>query len=240
MSSERTFVIGDIHGCVEEVERMLEAIAPGSSDTLCFLGDYIDRGPSSRQVVDCLLRAKEAGPRCIFLKGNHEDMFLSYLGLAGNYGEAFLANGGARTLASYGLSGMIGAEAALNLPPAHLEFFEGLQLQAQLGEFLCVHAGVHPQRPLDAQLDEDLLWIRDEFLFARHPFPLTVLFGHTPHREVLIDLPFKLGLDTGLVYGNKLSCLELASKELIQIKREESVVVRHDLAPYFAHAANVA
>ena len=86
MTRARTFVIGDIHGCVTEVDRLLDALAPDSSDTLVFLGDYIDRGPSPRAVVDRMIRLRQEGPRCVFLKGNHEDRFLGYMGRRGAYG----------------------------------------------------------------------------------------------------------------------------------------------------------
>jgi len=221
MSGARTFVVGDIHGCVDEVDRLLDALAPAASDTLVFLGDYIDRGPFPSAVIDRMLRLRHEGPRCVFLKGNHEDMFLAYMGERGAYGEAFLFNGGEATLRSYGLEGQSPATVAARVPPAHLEFLRSLELRFEHGPFLCVHAGVAPNRPLDDQHDEDLLWIRDAFIAHPHPFGCTVLFGHTPQREVLIDQPYKIGLDTGLVYWNKLSCLELGEQRLYQIRRGE-------------------
>ena len=96
--SSRTFVVGDLHGCVEELDRLLQELAPGDADTVVFLGDYIDRGPSPRDVVERVLRLQREGPSCVFLKGNHEDMFLAFLGYDGRYGEAFLYNGGDATL----------------------------------------------------------------------------------------------------------------------------------------------
>jgi serine/threonine protein phosphatase 1 len=221
MNAARTFVIGDIHGCVDEIDRLLDALAPTTADTVVFLGDYIDRGPSAKGVIDRLLRLRREGPHCVFLKGNHEDMFLAFLGERGAFGDAFLANGGGYTLHSYNLHGELGQLRAGQLPPEHLEFLQSLQMQYAAGEFLCVHAGLDPARPLAAQREEDLLWIRDEFVRQPHPFPFTVLFGHTPQREVLVDLPFKIGLDTGLVYWNTLSCIELAEKRLFQVRRGE-------------------
>ncbi|MFN8628243.1 MAG: metallophosphoesterase family protein [Candidatus Binatia bacterium] len=234
MSAARTFAIGDIHGCVDEVERLLECIAPTPADRVVFLGDYVDRGPSSKAVIDRLLRLRREGPRCVFLKGNHEDMFLAFLGDAGRYPDAFLLNGGEATLRSYGLERCAGPEVARKLPADHLQFLRSLQLYHSHGDFLCVHGGLSPLRRLDEQLGEDLLWIREEFIASRHPFPFTVLFGHTPSREVFIDLPYKLGLDTGLVYWNKLSCLELEEKELYQIRRGERTVQRRSLRQEFA------
>jgi serine/threonine protein phosphatase 1 len=236
MMAARTFVIGDIHGCAEEVDRLLDALRPGRADTLCFLGDYIDRGPSSKGVVERLIRLRTEGPTCVFLKGNHEDMFLSYMGFPGRYGEAFVANGGAATLASYGLQSCSAALAAERLPAAHMEFLHSLCTQVQFGRFLCVHAGVRPSRPLDRQTEEDLLWIREEFLEQPHRFPVTVLFGHTPQREVRLHLPFKIGLDTGLVYGHRLSCLELERAHLWQIGRGSNTILERSLAADFARA----
>jgi serine/threonine protein phosphatase 1 len=236
MSSARTFVIGDIHGCSEELSRLLDALALAAEDTVCFLGDYVDRGPSPRAVIDRLIRLRREGPRCIFLKGNHEDMFLAFLGEPGHYGDAFLWNGGDATLASYGLAGQPGSTVRDRLPEAHRAFLLGLETHVELGRFYCVHAGVRPTRPLDQQEDEDLLWIREEFIVPPHPFPVTVAFGHTPQREVRLHLPFKIGLDTGLVYGNKLSCLELGSAELIQIRRHADAVERRSLLADFRAA----
>lgn len=236
MGAARTFVVGDLHGCVDELNRLLDALGPTREDTVCFLGDYIDRGPSPKAVIDRLLRLHAEGPRCVFLKGNHEDMFLSFLGLPGHYGEAFIANGGDATLASYGLEGDSGPEVSTRLPPGHREFLLALRTQAQFGRYLCVHAGVRPSRALDRQDEEDLLWIREEFIAFSHPFPVTVLFGHTPQREVRLHLPFKIGLDTGLVYGNRLSCLELERGALWQIQRRAQRVTEQNLAPQLAAA----
>ena len=233
MSDPRTFVVGDIHGCEDELSRLLDALIPTAADTIVFLGDYIDRGPAPKAVIDRLLRLRREGPHCVFLRGNHEDMFLSYIGRGGTYGEAFLANGGQATLRSYGMDGKAAETVADALPPEHLEFLASLRLHYEHGAFLCVHAGIVPFRPLAEQRPEDLLWIRDEFIRSPHPYPQTVLFGHTPHREVLIDLPYKVGLDTGVVYWNKLSCLELGQKRLFQIRRGERDVHSRSLRDHF-------
>jgi len=239
MSGARTFVVGDIHGCVDEVDRLLDALTPAASDTLVFLGDYIDRGPFPKAVIDRMLRLRHEGPRCVFLKGNHEDMFLAYMGERGAYGEAFLFNGGETTLRSYGLEGQSPASLAVRVPPEHLEFLLSLELRYEHPPFLCVHAGVAPNRPLDDQRDEDLLWIRDAFVAHPHPFGCTILFGHTPQREVLVHHPYKIGLDTGLVYWNKLSCLELEEQRLYQIRRGEREVSSRLLPqrPEVSHAS---
>ncbi len=234
--ASREFVIGDLHGCADELEVLLDALQPSQVDTLVFLGDYIDRGPNSAGVVERLLRLREEGVRCVFLKGNHEDMFLDFLGLGGHYGDAFLFNGGYATLDSYGVQRSAGTELAQQLPAAHRQFFLGLQLTYTTGNFLCVHAGINPLLPLEEQREEELLWIREEFLRCPHRLGRIVLFGHTPQREVFVDLPYKIGLDTGLVYGNKLSCLELGEKELWQVERGGRKAKRRSLAEEFARA----
>ena len=229
MGSPRTFVVGDIHGCLEEVEYLLEALSPNTDDKIIFLGDYIDRGPSSRGVIDRLLRLQKEGPHCVFLKGNHEDMFLDFLGLGGRHGAAFLINGGQATLRSYGLGVADPHSTARELPRAHIEFLQNLELRYEHEGFLCVHAGLDPSLPLDRQREEDLLWIRDPWTKSRHPFNCTVVFGHTPQREVLADLPYKIGIDTGLVYGRCLTALELPAYERHQIRRRSRSVVRSSL-----------
>ena len=227
----RFFIVGDIHACPQELERLLSSLALQPEDHVVFLGDYVDRGPDARAVVELLLGLKaDAVCRMTFLKGNHEDMFLDFLGYEGRYGEAFLANGGNATVKSYGLPQTLrGKEAAALLPPAHLEFYRALETIHRNGDTFCVHAGLNPLRPLEKQNEEELLWIRQEFIFHPHDFPFTVVFGHTPHREVLFDLPYKIGIDTGLVYGGKLSCLEVSERKLFQIARGSRQVKETDV-----------
>lgn len=218
----RCYVVGDIHGCLDELAWLLEALPLAPTDRLIFLGDYIDRGADSKGVVSYLIEWEKKGKQeMIFLKGNHEDMFLAYMGLAGRYGEMFLFNGGGATLASYGVfPGNVAPEDILSaVPREHIAFLQELRMYYLLEDYLCVHAGIHPSKPLGQQVEEELLWIRDEFVLNPHPLPYTVLFGHTPQREVFFHLPYKIGLDTGLVYGNRLSCLEVNEKVLYQIAR---------------------
>jgi serine/threonine protein phosphatase 1 len=225
----RLFAIGDIHGCVDELAVMLKAIAPVPGDTVVFVGDYIDRGPAAREVVDLLLEFATGPAKAVFLKGNHEDMLLSFMGLPGRYGDAFMFNGGAPTLESYGIG-----EADLSathelIPPAHLKFFSALQHSYSRPPFLFVHAGIKPGLPLEEQSAEDMLWIRQEFIFYPHQLETTVVFGHTPMRTVMIDAPYKLGIDTGLVYGGKLTCLELTERLVYQVGRGSRTVKKSRL-----------
>ncbi len=221
----RVYTVGDIHGCPSEPEVLLKHLTTkeglGADDTVIFLGDYIDRGPNSRAVVDLLLDFKSKFPGTRFLRGNHEDMLLDFLGFGGNLGEAFLYNGGVETIQSYGISVFASVEEMVDaLPVEHRKFFRELESIVIVDDFICVHAGLNPLRDLDAQNDGDVFWIRDEFLHNIHPFKKTVVFGHTPHREVVHHLPYKVGIDTGLVFGNKLSCLELRSGRILQVARE--------------------
>jgi serine/threonine protein phosphatase 1 len=226
----RTFVVGDIHGCVDELEVLLSGIGLGAEDRLVFVGDYIDRGPDSRGVVDRLLAlAAEPGRECTFLRGNHEDMLLAYLDRGGHYGEAFMANGGDATAESYGLHDPTPLSLLAALPEEHLRFFEGTGLLHVEGAYVVVHAGIRPGRPLDRQSPHDLLWIRDEFIRRPHDLGRTVVFGHTPGRSVLVDLPYKIGIDTGCVYGGMLTALELPTCVLHSVRRGAPTVERFPL-----------
>jgi len=218
------FVIGDIHGCSDEVRYLVDALPVQSRDEIIFLGDYIDRGADSRGVVSYLVKLRDhyfKDNKLVFLKGNHEDMLLSYLGLSGKHGQMFLANGGYATVASYGIPAEDSSPDRLNaaIPPDHVSFFLNLATYHVTEPYLCVHAGVNPVKALAEQTDEELLWIRHPFLHSSHVLPYTILFGHTPQHSVLYDLPYKIGLDTGLVYGNMLTCLDTDEKILYQIGR---------------------
>jgi len=218
-----SFVIGDIHGCSGELRHLVDGLPLRPGDEIVFLGDYIDRGPDSSGVVSFLIELKKSlkENKLVFLKGNHEDMLLSYLDLSGRHGKMFLLNGGRATVQSYGVIADNPSPDRLQaaMPPAHLAFYQALENYYLTGSYLCVHAGIHPDKSLREQSDEDLLWIRDLFLRSSHTLPYTILFGHTPQTSVLYHLPYKIGLDTGLVYGNMLTCLETDEKVLYQIGR---------------------
>lgn len=220
------YAIGDIHGRVDLLTRLLakiEADAAAAADAdrkaLVFLGDYIDRGPDSRRVVDVLLDGLPRGFSTHFLKGNHEAMLLDFL-LDPATLRQWLANGAATALQSYGVdvSGLerSGAAAELwreaffsRLPDSHLRFFEELELAVSFGDYFFVHAGVRPGVPLDAQSPTDLLWIRGEFLRSRADFGKIVVHGHTPGPAPDIRAN-RIGIDTGAVFTNRLTALRLA------------------------------
>lgn len=222
---ELLYAVGDIHGRSDlliKLLRQIEADAARRSaarKTLVFLGDYVDRGPDSRGVVDLLLFSPPKGFDDIhFLKGNHEALLLDFLADPGGL-DHWLMNGGDATMASYGvdvdlLNAMgAGPEAWRNaftdvLPQLHRNFFESLRLQVFAGDYLFVHAGVKPGVPLDAQAESDLIWIRGPFLRAEQSFGKVVVHGHTPVRAPEIKAN-RIGIDTGAVFSGQLTALRL-------------------------------
>ena len=228
-SDERVFVIGDLHGIADEPRILFKYLEKkedlSENDHLVFLGDYIDRGKDSKDVVELMLDLKNKYPNTKFLKGNHEDMLLDFVGYGGRLGHAFLYNGGVETLQSYGISVFSTPDEMVeSMPKEHVEFFKNLEMMIQIDDYICVHAGLNPQKEISKQVEEEVLWIRDEFISCEHEFNKTVVFGHTPHQEILLHTPYKIGLDTGLVFGNKLSCLELKSGKLFQVYRSSKDV----------------
>ncbi len=220
----RLYAIGDIHGRLDLLESLLGLIErdqEGRAEmpvTLIFLGDYIDRGPASKGVVDRLLLGFSPPYTPVFLKGNHEALLLSFLDDPLS-GPVWLRNGGEAALLSYGLEletvrmafwdGAEGLTEALRqfqavLPEAHLRFFQGLKLFCHLGDYFFTHAGVRPKVPLEQQIEDDLIWIRQEFLNSSENFGAVVVHGHTPTRNPQ-DLRNRIGLDTFAVRTGKLT-----------------------------------
>ncbi len=212
-----TCVIGDIHGCGQALDELL-ALVEDRAESFVFLGDYIDRGPDSKGVVDRLLAFRARHPRTVFLMGNHEMMLLEYL--QGHDEEFFLTAGGIETLASYGLSPDAGpAAAAAGLPPEHLSFFNELPILWEDQHGFYVHAGLEPGVHPSRQNAACCLWIRDEFVRSMHRFEKPVIFGHTVFKKPLVQRN-KIGIDTGAVYGGRLTALLLPEKEFISVKSE--------------------
>lgn len=219
----RIFAVGDIHGHADELGVVLNYLVDtkecGSQDQVIFIGDYIDRGDRSNLVIERLLEVQREWPNTVFLKGNHEQMLLSFLGCGGAHGEFYLRNGGATFFQSYGIDGWDSLVALRErIPEQHLRFVQRLELGVSLGDFIFVHAGLSPTVALTQQCEEDLLWIRDDFLRNPHPFAKTVVFGHTAFNQIFLDLPFRIGIDTGVAYGNKLSAVELVHGEVYQVE----------------------
>jgi len=202
---EKIFAIGDIHGCFDKLCALMDKIKiDRNNDILLFLGDYIDRGSSSFDVVEYLIDLKKHFQKIIFLKGNHEEMLAKYL--LGEDRPAYLKNGGQPTLESYiKRSRMSGS---FLIPQKHLDFFKSLSLYYESDNYIFVHAGLRENIPLEMQDPTDFLWIREDFIYSDFDFGKRVVFGHTPYMEPLVELN-KIGIDTGAVYGNKLTCVEL-------------------------------
>jgi len=205
------FAIGDIHGRLDKLRALMDRIEPEidpAQDTLVFLGDYIDRGPSSFEVVEYLIRLKARFTDVVFLKGNHEEMLELYLN--GVDRTIYLMNGGNQTLENY-LDHSDENEPD-PIPVAHRNFLSSLTLFHETEKYIFVHAGLKEKVPLDRQKNEDLLWIREKFIYSTYDFEKQVVFGHTPFTEPLV-MPNKIGVDTGAVYGNKLTCVKLPQLE---------------------------
>jgi serine/threonine protein phosphatase 1 len=201
MESERAFIIGDIHGCLGMLNRLMDTIDwRPDRDRLIFLGDYIDRGTDSKGVVDFVLVLLKKSPFVQCLRGNHESGFLDFL--SGGDIKTFLINGGETTLKSYQRDGEI------LIPPDHISFYQSLRPWIELEDYYIVHAGFRPGVKINDQSLEDLIWIRDPFIYSDYDFGKKVIFGHTPFYEPFVTHN-KIGLDTGAVYGNRLTCLEL-------------------------------
>jgi serine/threonine protein phosphatase 1 len=230
VKGDRNYIIGDIHGCIDELEFMLIHLETQEKltkkDLVLFIGDYVDRGKDSQIVIELLIDFKQRYPNTIFLKGNHEDMFIDFLELGdGQLGESYLYNGGVETIQSYGLSVFDPPKSIAGaIPDEHKKFLLDLESIAVVNNFICVHGGLNPIRKLEEQLDTEIFWIREQFIAYEHRFKKTVLFGHTPYQEIMVNLPYKIGLDTGLVFGNKLSCLETTEGKLFQIYRGDTNV----------------
>ncbi|MFQ5485872.1 MAG: serine/threonine protein phosphatase, partial [Desulfobacterales bacterium] len=148
----------------------------------------------------------------VFLKGNHEDMLAKYLSGVDRF--TYLANGGRQTLDSYLKQDR--KPKTFPIPDSHLDFFKSLVLFFETDQYIFVHAGLKKKIPLNLQNTEDLLWIRNEFIRSDYDFGKQVVFGHTPFPEPLV-LPSKIGIDTGAVYGNKLTCVQLPELKFYQV-----------------------
>lgn len=219
----RIYAIGDIHGCVRELDALHGRIevdwlfGPAERCTIVYLGDYIDRGPDSRGVIDRLLGAPPIpGAERIFLSGNHEQAMLDFLAdPEGN--PHWLDFGGLETLASYGVRrSAIGSRGrqeladglAAALPKTHRDFFESLLIHHRRGDYFFVHAGVRPGVALDQQSPEDCRWIRGPFLQSRQWHGAMIVHGHTITDEPE-DCANRIGIDTGAYATGVLTALRL-------------------------------
>jgi serine/threonine protein phosphatase 1 len=205
MEKEKIFIIGDIHGCLDPLKRLMEKIPwRPDRDRLIFLGDFVDRGKNSKGVVDYVLSLHRYSSQIDCLIGNHEVLLLNYMD--GNDRGLYFLNGGWSTLESYMAEKPEGK--GLLVPEDHMSFYRSLKTYLELEDYYVVHAGFRPGVEIEKQNLEDMTWIREPFIYSDYEFGKRVIFGHTPFREPLV-LENKIGLDTGAVYGNRLTCLEL-------------------------------
>ncbi len=216
LGREKIFAIGDIHGCADELQLLLERLPLTANSQVIFLGDYIDRGINARGVVDIILNFKNYYKITAIL-GNHEAMFLDFLkdSTSADAG-AFIYNGGGATLFSYA-----NRQGKYFIPDDHLEFFNSLPLFTQTNDTFFVHAGV-PDVPLDRIVPvlhrQILLWIRDEFFKSKFQWSKLIVHGHTPVDKVEI-LPQRINVDTGCVYEKSLSAVELPGRIVHAVKK---------------------
>jgi serine/threonine protein phosphatase 1 len=235
------YVVGDIHGRADLLKTLLRKIAldairleSGTSRELIFLGDYVDRGPDSKGVIDLILAASLERNfwSMTLLKGNHEQAMLQFLDDPDIW-PTWSQFGARETLTSYGVEpparfsapeDWARASRALNraLPADHRALLRSLELTAERGDYLCVHAGVRPGVPLEAQTEQDLLWIRDDFLKSEKRLSKVIVHGHTPSEEAYVG-PHRIGLDTGAYATGLLTAIKLngAERTLLQVRAGE-------------------
>lgn len=212
----RIYAIGDIHGCLDQLQRLVELCerdAGQGRSKFVFLGDYIDRGPDSRGVIEFLIDLQKWSPdEIICLLGNHEDLLIQ--ALEGEDAELqWRQNGAKSTLDSYK------ARTPRDIPFKHIDWIRSLPLFHDDGIRFFVHAGVHPDKPLDLQRRRDLLWIREPFLSSHKDFGRLIVHGHTPIPSGNPDQRInRLNIDTGAVYGRDLTAAALDTHVVAPLK----------------------
>lgn len=221
----RVYAFGDIHGRFDLFDLARRFVAADLLEArpdrpfAVFLGDLIDRGPGSADVLEALSTGQFPIPYLV-LRGNHEQMLLDALTSDGPL-EAWLRNGGVETLHSYGaevpgpFDPMKVREVVLShIPDRHLRFLESLPTSARSGDYFFCHAGIRPDVPLEEQTDQDLMWIRRPFLESRKVHPKLIVHGHTPVPAPDI-LPNRINIDTGAYATGTLTCLVLDGSDIM-------------------------
>jgi serine/threonine protein phosphatase 1 len=223
----RVYAVGDIHGRADLLDALLERIEadcarhPSSSPIEIYLGDYVDRGSESKSVLERLATEGHRRHR-VFLKGNHDPFITDFI-KSPSILEAWQHIGGLETLMSYGIRPTMNADAATRsrlaadfdrvLPDSHRRFLGSLKSSFECGDFFFVHAGVRPGVALSKQRDEDLLWIRQDFLLCEEDFGKTIVHGHTPVLDPDVR-PNRINIDTGAYATGRLSCLVLEGETI--------------------------
>jgi len=252
LDGRAVFAIGDIHGCLDLLDGLLEGIKVATArdaepPLIIFLGDYVDRGPDSRGVIDRLIAVAESYRGARFLCGNHEEAMVRFLADPQG-GPAWSTYGGRATMLSYGVrppgrnaddAAWARAQQKLNarIPPAHLKFLWGLEDFVEVGDYFFAHAGVRPDKPLQSQASRDLRWIREPFLSNDQPLEKMIVHGHTPSLKPHADRA-RIGVDTWAYKTGVLTALELRGRKrryLVARRDGASILVRrcalHDFEP---------
>jgi len=221
---QRLLVFGDIHGCADTLKKLIDKIKLTKDDKLIFLGDYIDRGQNVFEVVDFLIELSNNFD-CVFLKGNHEDMMLrGFRDGEREMARIFVLNGGGSTLDSYrkhlGITNRQQTFSFEMFPQSHQDFFNNLNIIHTENDYVFVHAGVDPNYPLENQTEEDMLWIRQDFLFYDGEVAggKTVVHGHTPMEPDKLDeynkkYKDRINLDSACVFGYNLTCIDILTNK---------------------------
>jgi serine/threonine protein phosphatase 1 len=223
----RAYVVGDIHGRLDLLDRLLERIhrelaqRPARNALIVFVGDLIDRGPNSAQVVERLRTYRRTGVRTIFLLGNHEEVVLRILDGDISVLSSWLSFGGKECLRSYGVDPREVAKGSdpealamvrSAIPEEHVKFLKTFADTCRFGDYLFVHAGIRPGVELDRQLQSDLRWIREPFLFDETDHGFIVVHGHTISSEVE-ERANRIGIDTGAYKTNVLTALAIEGSQ---------------------------
>jgi serine/threonine protein phosphatase 1 len=223
------YAVGDIHGradLLKEMHRLIAedaaALTPGTGKLVVYLGDYVDRGLESRRVVDLLIDDPLEDFQAVHLLGNHDAWLMSFL-VDPAIGPIWLRYGGDATMHSYGVQfgapqddprfyEQLQQHLRQRIPRRHVEFLQSLELSFESGDYLFVHAGVDPARPLHQQTADDLLWIREPFLSCRRDLGCVVVHGHTVESEPIVRAN-RIGIDTGACWTGCLTCLVLEEND---------------------------
>jgi len=242
--AQRAYAIGDVHGCLDLLESLLARVeseladSPRRRTSIIFLGDLIDRGPDSAQVVERLRTYRPKGAKAHFIMGNHEEVMLRVL--AGETGllQSWIKFGGAQTLYSYGLDAAkvaklpaekMLAELRRAVPGEHVAFLRSFADSISFGSYLFVHAGIRPGIDLSEQSQSDLRWIREPFLDDPSDHGFVVVHGHTITNEVEVT-PNRIGIDTGAFCTGTLTALAIEGRKRWLIQTSQSETERVSLA----------
>ena len=226
------FAIGDIHGCLDELTSLHKKILTHDkfdvkNDLIIYLGDYIDRGKNSKEVINQILKLKNNKIKTVNLMGNHDEFMIDFLFNNKNNIENWLNFGLDQTLRSYGIEvvdfikdgfeddiiDQLRNTLLSTMSEEHVNFFKDLELSFSSEKYLFVHAGIDPKKTLEDQTKEDFLWSRSKSFFDKDfKAQKIIVHGHTPEENIVND-PFRINVDSGCYFSGKLSCVCLTDKD---------------------------